>query len=120
MKSLTAAMFLITIGIATPLFAQTSTPVQQSDQTAMPTAQVPAAPPVADSDHSMAIALLDRALKVLDTTVNGKDGNGGNGKDSKDGKVGNVTIDRALLDEVRAELTQVKSTLESAKKESHR
>jgi hypothetical protein len=58
--------------------------------------------PVADRDHGTEILLLDRAQKVLD-------------KAADDAKGGAVTIDRGLLDEVRAEVTQVKTSLQSQK-----
>jgi hypothetical protein len=57
---------------------------------------------IADTDHGTAILLLERALSVLDKSVNSK--------------AGDVTLDRGLLDEVRAELTQVKATLQAEKK----
>jgi hypothetical protein len=57
---------------------------------------------LANSDVGMAALLIDRALSVLDKAANSK--------------TGDVTIDRGLLDEVRAELNQVKVTLQGQKK----
>jgi len=67
---------------------------------ATPVAQTPPpAPlsPVSDSDRSTAVQLLDRIQQVLDKAA--------------EGKTGDVTIDRGLLDEIRAEVTQVKLTM---------
>jgi len=71
---------------------------------AVPTGQtLPAGtnPPIADSDRSTAVLLLDRIQRVLDGAV--------------DGKSEEVRIDRSLLDELRAEVTQVKMTLKTQK-----
>jgi hypothetical protein len=70
--------------------------------TAGPTAPGAATPtPMADTDLGMAIILLDRVQKVLDQAVSGK--------------AGQMTIDRSLLDEARAEVTQVRLTLQGAR-----
>jgi len=108
---------------ATPLLAQTqpAAPDQQPPAVTQPPApspagaavstspQMPAATPVAqtpppaplspvsDSDRSTAVQLLDRIQQVLDKAA--------------EGKTGDVTIDRGLLDEIRAEVTQVKLTM---------
>jgi hypothetical protein len=70
-----------------------------------PTVQTPPAgttqTPIADSDRGTAIQLLDRIQRVLDKAVAGK---------SEE-----VSIDRGLLDEIRAEVTQVKLTLQAQK-----
>jgi hypothetical protein len=58
--------------------------------------------PAATGDHSTALALLDRVQRVLDKAV--------------DGKGSTVSIDRGLLDEVRAEVSQVKASLQSEKR----
>jgi glucose/arabinose dehydrogenase len=58
--------------------------------------------PVADKDHGTEILLLDRVQKVLD-------------KAADDAKGSAVTIDRGLLDELRAEVTQVKTSLQAQK-----
>ena len=107
--------------LATPLLAQTpaAPPVQTrtSTPTAMPatsTSQTPPAPSVmptaqpgttppsiADSTHGTSIVLLQHIQKVLDDAVNGK--------------TGQVSIDRSLLDELRAEVTQVRLALQVEK-----
>ena len=46
--------------------------------------------------------MLDRVQQVLDRAV--------------DGKSGNVSVDRGLLDELRAEIMQVKMTLQGEKR----
>ena len=82
---------------------QTTTPATPSE--APPAAQ-PATDPaakrqaqsVADTDHGTAILLLEHVQKVLDDAANS-------------GTV-KVTIDRGVLDEIRAELTQVRRSLQ--------
>jgi hypothetical protein len=58
--------------------------------------------PAASVDHSTALALLDHVQKVLDKAV--------------DGKGSTVSIERGLLDEVRAEVSQVKVSLQGEKR----
>ena len=118
--------------VTTPLSAQTSRPTTvQTPATVMPTpttpqtptpTPVPAAgapqtpstpsvmptpppgtttPSIADTEHGTSIILLDRIQKVLDEAVTGKSGQ--------------VSIDRSMLDEIRAEITQVKLSLQSEK-----
>jgi hypothetical protein len=77
-----------------PVTAAPQAPVPLS----MPAAQGATPTPMADTDIGMAIILLDRVQKVLDQTVSGK--------------AGQLIIDRSLLDEARAELTQVRFTLQ--------
>ncbi|MCU1382048.1 MAG: hypothetical protein JWL71_745 [Acidobacteria bacterium] len=57
---------------------------------------------IADTDHGTSILLLDRIQKVLDKVV--------------DRKGTEVTIDRGLLDEIRAEVSQVKASLQGEKR----
>jgi hypothetical protein len=92
--------------------AQPMPPVQpQPATTAQPMTPQPATPmpvgttgtsPVVDKDHGTEILLLDRVQKVLD-------------KAADDAKGSAVTIDRGLLDELRAEVTQVKTSLQGQK-----
>jgi hypothetical protein len=56
-------------------------------------------------DHSAEIALLDRIQRVLDNAVGDQGAKGPT-----------VSIDRGLLDELRAEVTQVKMDLQGQKK----
>jgi hypothetical protein len=68
---------------------------------AMPAAQSPTlAPqsPVSDSERGTAVLLLERIQQVLDKAVAGK---------SEE----EVTLDRGLIDEIRAEVAQVKLTM---------
>jgi hypothetical protein len=92
----------------TPAVMQTQTPigvpVAGSPQTpatgsAVPMTSAPPQPssPAADTDHGTAIVLLDRIQKLLDSAVT---------------KSGQVTLDRGLVDEMRAEVTQVKMSLQ--------
>lgn len=57
--------------------------------------------PLADSDRGTAVLLLDRIQRVLDKAA--------------DEQHGEVTLDRGLIDEMRAELVQVKMTLQRPK-----
>ena len=89
----------------TPALAQppAGAPVSASPQMppAMPAAQSPTlAPPspVSDSERGTAVLLLERIQQVLDKAVAGK---------SEE----EVTLDRGLVDEIRAEVAQVKQTL---------
>jgi hypothetical protein len=80
-------------------------PVSASPQIppAMPAAQAPTlSPPVSDSERGTAVLLLERIQQVLDKAVAGK-------SDEE------VTLDRGLLDEIRAEVAQVKQTLARSK-----
>ena len=136
-KRLTPLAMFAAVCIAAPLCAQTpaptagqpvSTPAQvQPTPTAPQTQPMPSpmpaqTPPVtsrtpdtttqppaaitsntaADSPHGNALVLLEHIQKVLDTAV--------------DGKPGQVSIDRGMLDEVRAELSQVRSSLKAEKR----
>jgi hypothetical protein len=73
----------------------------------MPAVQNPpaVAPAPMESDRSSAIALLDRVQKVLDTVV-----------DEQRTKGSTLSIDRGLVDELRADVTQVRMSLQGAKK----
>jgi hypothetical protein len=117
--TLMTAVALALACVATPLLAQTPAPtsVQTPTPTAMPatgTSQMPPAtsvmptpppgttpPSVADSNHGTSIVLLQHIQKVLDDAVNGKSGN--------------VSLDRSVIDELRAELTQVRLSLQVEK-----
>lgn len=80
------------------------TPVQPTAQGSTPPMAVgtTGTSSVADTEHGTEILLLDRVQKVLD-------------KAAADAKGGQVTIDRGLLDELRAEVTQVKTSLQGRK-----
>jgi hypothetical protein len=54
--------------------------------------------PLGDSEHGAAILLLDRVQKLLDKAA--------------DEQTEKVSMDRGLIDEMRAEITQVKMTLQ--------
>jgi hypothetical protein len=79
-------------------------PVQASPAQPGPSASAPPGTPapLSDSDLGSSILLLERVQKVLDQAV--------------DGKAGQMSIDRSLLDEVRAEITQVKASLQGSKR----
>jgi hypothetical protein len=71
-----------------------------------------------DTDHGTALMLLDRIATVLDAAVKGKastsDVVGTTGSD--EGGSMKVVIDRGALDEIRAELTQIRLLLKNEKK----
>ena len=102
---------------ASSLLAQGQTPAPTPTPAVAPTpapttpAAVPAVQPsptaVAASvqpDHTSEIALLDRIQKVLDTARDEQRANGST-----------VNIDRGLVDELRAEVTQVRMSLQGGK-----
>lgn len=115
---LVPAALLAVVCSASPLLAQTPAPAPAPSPTpAVAPAQAPAAMPAvqtpppaaaqvpAQPDHSTAISLLDRIQKVLDTAL-----------DEQRTKGDTVAIDRGLLDEIRAEVTQVRMSLQGDKK----
>jgi len=106
------AALLALVCSASPLLAQAQapapapTPAVAPAQTpaAMPAIQTPPAavmPQAMGPDHTSEIALLDRIQKVLDTAV-----------DEQHAKGPTVSIDRGLVDELRAEVTQVRMSLQ--------
>jgi len=82
-------------GVTPPSSPATSPSVQT-------TPVAPARPGISDSERGAAVQLLDRIQAVLDKAVDGKGGD-------------QVSLDRGLLDEIRAEVTQVKITMQGAK-----
>jgi hypothetical protein len=115
MTKLAPAALLAVVCSAAPMLAQTQAPAPAPTLAVAP-AQTPAAtppiqtPPAAvmpqamEPDHTSAIALLDRIQKVLDAAV-----------DEQRAKGPTVSIDRGLVDELRAEVTQVRMSLEGEK-----
>jgi len=82
---------------ATPAVAPAQTPA------AMPAVQPPAAAtPATEPDHANELALLDRIQKVLDTAV-----------DEQRAKGPTISIDRGLVDELRANVTQIRLSLQA-------
>jgi hypothetical protein len=83
---------------ATPAVAPAQTPA------AMPAVQPPpvAAPAPMEPDHANELALLDRIQKVLDTAV-----------DEQRAKGPTISIDRGLVDELRANVTQIRLSLQA-------
>jgi hypothetical protein len=112
---LAPAALLAVVCSATPLLAQTPAPAPVQTPAVAP-AQPPAAmpavqpPPAAampapmEPDHTNEIALLDRIQKVLDTAV-----------DEQRAKGPTISIDRGLVDELRANVTQVRLSLQAQK-----
>jgi hypothetical protein len=134
--------FTALVGMSGTVLAQTA--AGQAPATQVPTAQPPASAPqgaqpptvmppggrpidppqttpvlATDTDHGTALMLLDRISKVLDDAVNRKasksDIVGTSG--SNDGPL-KVVIDRAALDEIRAEITQIRLLLQSEPRSS--
>jgi hypothetical protein len=108
---LAPAALLAFVCSASPLLAQTPAPAPAPPPDAAPT-QTPAMPAVQpppapltpapmEPDHTSEIALLDRIQKVLDTAV-----------DEQRAKGPSISIDRGLVDELRAEVTQVRMSLQ--------
>jgi hypothetical protein len=98
---------------AAPLLAQSpapapaQTPAVASPQApaAMPAVQPPppaATPSPMEPDRANVIALLDRIQKVLDTAV-----------DEQRAKGPTISIDRGLVDELRANVTQIRLSLQA-------
>jgi hypothetical protein len=89
----------------TPAVVQTPTGVPATGSLQTPatgsatpmTSTTPQPSPVTDTDHGTAIVLLDRIQKLLDAAA---------------AKGGPITIERGLVDEMRAEVTQVKLSLQ--------
>jgi hypothetical protein len=112
MKLVPAALVAVVCS-ASPLTAQTqppattTTPAAAPAQTpaAMPAVQPPPAavtPPPMEPDHANELALLDRIQKVLDTAV-----------DEQRAKGPTISIDRGLVDELRANVTQIRLSLQA-------
>jgi hypothetical protein len=74
--------------------------------------ETPATPVVRDTDHSTVLVLLDRIDAVLDAAVKGKRPKAeAVGTSESDEAAVKVVIDRAALDEIRAEIAQIKLML---------
>jgi hypothetical protein len=107
---LAPAALLAALCSTAPLLAQTAAPapaaaVAPVPQPPMPAVQPPpaaAAPAPMESDRSTVIALLDRIQKVLDTAV-----------DEQRTKGPTISIDRGLVDELRANVTQIRLSLQA-------
>jgi hypothetical protein len=117
---LAPAALLVVVCSAAPVLAQTPAPspaqtpaVAPAQTPAVPPAQTPAAMPVVqpppaaapaprEPDHTNELALLDRIQKVLDTAV-----------DEQRTKGSTISIDRGLVDELRANVTQIRLSLQA-------
>ena len=84
-----------------PTTAQSTSGAQPTTQGSQGGSSAPGTRSIADTEHGTAILLLERVQKVLDSAV--------------DGKGGQVSIERGLLDEVRAEVAKVKQSLQAEK-----
>jgi hypothetical protein len=113
MMKLVPAALLAVVCSAAPLLAQTPAPVPaQTPAVApvqtpapMPAVQPPpaaATPAPMEPDHANELALLDRIQKVLDTAV-----------DEQRTKGPTISIDRGLVDELRANVTQIRLSLQA-------
>ena len=97
---------------------------QQPAPTPTPTTPDAAVPtvPRADPDRKTALMLLDRIGSLIDEALEGTSGKSGKSDKSSSKavgtsgslveKAGKVTVDRAALDEIRAEVAQIKLMLQ--------
>ena len=110
MMELIPAALVAVVCSASPLGAQTPPPPATTTSTAaaaqtpaaMPVQNPPAAPALMEPDHANELALLDRIQKVLDTAV-----------DEQRAKGPTISIDRGLVDELRANVTQIRLSLQA-------
>jgi hypothetical protein len=92
---------------------------QTPSQAAQTPPQAAQAPAPTDTDHGTALMLLDRVATLLDAAVSGKSRKSGavatSGSDDAQVK---VVMDRAAVDEIRAEVAQIKLLLTNEPKSS--
>ena len=83
-------------------------------------APTPSAPPSSiDTDHGTALMLLDRVAAVLDAAISGKKTKtGAVGTSGSDDGTAKVVVDRAALDEMRAEIAHIRLLLKNESKSS--
>ena len=95
--------------------ARAQAPTQPPTQAPTPSAT----PSATDTDRATALMLLDRVATVLDSAINGKSTKSGavGTSGSDDGTV-KVVVDRAALDEIRAEIAQIRLLLNAESKPS--
>jgi hypothetical protein len=92
--------FAVTTTLAITLSGQTQAqPQAPSPVPATATQQPPPTTSVADTEYGTEILLLERIQKVLD--------------EAADGQTGSVKMERGMLDELRAEVTQVRLALKA-------
>ena len=84
-----------------PAVTTPSVPAPGVSGATAPAPQPPSTTSLAESEYGTAILLLERIQKVLD--------------DAADGQTGTVKMDRGMLDELRAEVTQVRLALKGGK-----
>ena len=101
MKLIPAALVAVLCS-ASPLRAQTQPPATTTTPAATPAQTPAAAPALMEPDHANELALLDRIQKVLDTAV-----------DEQRAKGPTISIDRGLVDELRANVTQIRLSLQA-------
>lgn len=117
MNSTLTPVVLATFAVA---FALALGPLRDARAQAPTRAPTPSATPsAADTDHGTALVLLDRVATVLDAAINGKSTKSGavGTSGSDDGTV-KVVVDRAALDEIRAEIAQIRLLLNAESKPS--
>ena len=117
MNSTLTPVVLATFAVA---FALALGPLRDARAQAPTQAPTPSATPsAADTDHGTALMLLDRVATVLDAAINGKSTKSGavGTSGSNDGTV-KVVVDRAALDEIRAEIAQIRLLLNAESKPS--
>jgi len=117
MNSTLTPVVLATFAVA---FALALGPLRDARAQAPTQAPAPSATPSAtDTDHGTALMLLDRVAAVLDAAIKGKSTESGavGTSGSDDGTV-KVVVDRAALDEIRAEIAQIRLLLNAESKSS--
>ena len=117
MNSTLTPVVLATFAVA---FALALGPLRDARAQAPTQAPTPSATPSAtDTDHGTALVLLDRVASVLDAAITGKSTKSGavGTSGSDDGTV-KVVVDRAALDEIRAEIAQIRLLLNAESKPS--
>jgi len=117
MNSTLTPVVLATFAVA---FALALAPLRDARAQAPTQAPTPSATPSAtDTDHGTALVLLDRVASVLDAAITGKSTKSGavGTSGSDDGTV-KVVVDRAALDEIRAEIAQIRLLLNAESKSS--
>jgi hypothetical protein len=76
-------------------------------------------PNATDTDRGTAVMLLDRVAAVLDAAIDGKSTTSGTvGTGGSDDRTVKVVVDRAALDEIRAEIAQIRLLLNAESKPS--
>jgi len=116
--TLLACAVVASVFILNDARAETEGQPPQVQTTPAPPGQAVTQPPADQStargtDPSTAVMLLDRAAALLDEAIKGRTTKvGAVGTSGSNENLGRVVVDRATLDEIRAEIAQVKLLLQ--------